>query len=315
MSNNQSSEQQSAAPLAHNALATGHEKLLGHLAMMLFATLIAGSFTLGSMAVPFIESGAINTIRFVLATTVLGVLIFATSSRLGFPDAFWRFILLGLLMGGYFILMFKALEIASPVSTGAVFTLIPLMSAGFGFLVLGQTTRPIVLIALVIAGLGAVWVIFRGDIQALMGFDLGRGELIFFVGCILHAIYGPLVKKLNRGESTLIFTFWTLLASTFWIVLYGFGDVIQTSWSALPNIVWITIGYLAVFTTAGTFFLVQFASMRLPASKVFAYSYLTPSGIIILEGLVGHGWVGISVAAGAVVTILGLIIMGLAPDR
>ena len=63
-----------------------------------------------------------------------------------------------------------------------------------------------------------------------------------------------------------------------------------------------------------TFFLLQFASLRLPASKVLAYGYLTPSIIILLEGLLGHGWVGITVAIGAMVTILGLIVMNLAPD-
>ncbi len=302
-------------PVKTTELATGREKMLGHLAMMLFATLIAGSFTFGSMAMPYIDSGAINTIRFVLATTVLGGLLAITNGKLRLPVAPWRFGLLGLLMGGYFVLMFIALKITSPVSTGAMFTLIPLMSAGFGLLFLSQTTRPIVLVSLMIAGLGAVWVIFRGDLRALIGFDLGRGEMIFFIGCMFHAAYSPLVKRLNRGENVLLFTFWTLVASTFWIMLYGFGDVLATDWKALPDIVWITIGYLAIFTTAGTFYLVQFASMRLPSSKVFAYAYLTPSFIIILEGLLGHGWVGISVALGALVTIAGLIVMAFAPDK
>jgi drug/metabolite transporter (DMT)-like permease len=303
------------SPLVANSLATGREKILGHLAMMLFVTLIAGSFTLGSMAVPHISSGAINTVRFFLATIILGVLVLTVTGKLRIPVAIWRFVVLGLLMGGYFVLMFKALKTASPVSTGAVFTLIPLMSAGFGFVILKQTTRPIVLLALLVAGAGAIWVIFRGDVRALMDFDLGKGEMIFLAGCILHAIYAPLVKKFNRGESNLVFTFWTLLACAFWIVLYGIGDVVEANWTTMPVIVWVTIGYLAVFTTAGTFFLVQFASMRLPVSKVFSYAYLTPSVIIVLEGLAGHGWVGISIATGSMITILGLIIMALAPDQ
>ncbi len=300
---------------ASSQLASGREKLFGHLAMMLFATLIAGSFVLGSMAVPHISSGAINTVRFILATGILGGLILATRGELKAPEAIWRFVILGMLMGGYFVLMFIALETASPVSTGAVFTLIPLMSAGFGFIFLRQVTRFIVLISLVVAGLGAIWVIFRGDFRALVGFDLGKGELIFFFGCVLHAIYGPLVKKFNWGESVIVFTFWTLVASTCWIALYGIGESINTSWQELPMIVWLTIAYLAIFTTAGTFFLLQFALMRVPASKVFAYGYLTPSIIIVLEGLLGHGWAGMSMIIGATVTVTGLIIMAFAPDQ
>ncbi len=314
MSNSSDQKIPAATAVPTNNLATGREKLFGHLAMILFATLIAGSFSLGAMAVPHIASGAINTVRFVFATVVLGAMITISGGGLALPKSAWRFVLLGLLMGGYFIFMFIALNYASPVSTGAVFTLIPLMSAGFGLLVLGQTTRPIVLASLVVAGMGAVWVIFRGDVEALRGFDIGKGETIFFAGCVLHAIYAPLVKRLNRGESVLVFTFWTLVASTVWITLYGFGDVMETNWTGLPPIVWVAVGYLAIFTTAGTFYLVQFASMRLPASKVFGYAYLTPTVIIIIEGLLGHGWVSISIAAGALVTVFGLIIMALAPD-
>ncbi len=300
--------------LHKHVLATGREKLLGHMAMMLFAVLISGSFTLGSMAIPFIEPGAINTVRFLFACVVMGLLVYFAKGKLVIPKAPWRFILLGALMGAYFVLMFMALQTASPVSTAAVFTLIPLMSTGFGYFILSQTTRPVVVISLVIAAIGAVWVIFRGDITALISFDIGYGESIFFVGCMMHAAYSPLVKRLNRGESVMVFTFWTLVASSFWIALYGMGEVVSTNWSELPVIVWVTVAYLAIFTTAGTFFLLQFASLRLPSSKVLAYGYLTPSIIIVLEGLIGHGWVGLPVAFGAMITIIGLIVMNFAPD-
>jgi len=301
-------------PGSPSTLAMGKEKLFGHLAMLLFAVLISGSFTLGSMAVPFIEPGAINTVRFIFACVVMGALIIIAQGKIQFPSSPWRFMLLGALMGGYFVLMFVALQTASPVSTAAVFTLIPLMSAGFGYLILAQTTRPVVIISLIVAGIGAIWVIFRGDINALIGFDVGKGEMIFFIGCMFHAAYSPLVKRFNRGESVMVFTFWTLVATAFWIALYGMGEVISTDWQSLPSIVWITIGYLAVFTTAGTFFLLQFAALRLPASKVLAYGYLTPSIIIMLEGWIGQGWAGLPVAFGALITIIGLIVMNLAPD-
>ena len=54
--------------------------------------------------------------------------------------------------------------------------------------------------------------------------------------------------------------------------------------------------------------------MRLPASKVLAYTYLTPCYIILFEGLLGHGWAGPSVAAGALVTVLGLVVLALSRD-
>ena len=230
------------------------------------------------------------------------------------PRAPWRYGVLGALMAVFFITMFVALQFTDPVSTGAVFTLMPLMSAFFGYFLLKQTPGGLVIASLVFAGLGALWVIFRGDLDAILAFDVGRGELIFAVGVAGHAAYASLVRKFNRGEPVIAFTLWTLLATGLCIALYGFGEIVSTDWAGLPAVVWWAILYLSVFTTAGTFFLLQFAALRLPASKVLAYNYLTPSFIILYEGLLGHGWASPVIAAGALVTVLGLVVLAFASD-
>lgn len=306
----------SEASIDRNSLAiTSQQKTLGHLSMILFAALIAGSFSLGALAAPHIESAALNAVRFFFATLMMGVACVISLRRsIVLPTAPWRFLVLGVPMALYFITMFVALKITDPVSTGAVFTLGPFMAAGFGYLILGQKSGPIVLVSLAIAAAGSIWVIFKGDLNALLGFRLGEGEIIFFFGCMGHAFYAPMVKRLNRGEPVVWFTFWTLAATTMLIATYGVPDILKTDWSALPSIVWIAIAYLAIFTTAITFFLIQFASLRIPASKVLSYVYLTPVIVILLEGFAGHGWSNISVAAGAMVIVMGLAILVFTPD-
>lgn len=296
--------------------ATGRQKLLGHLASLLFALLIAGSFSIGDLAAPFIAPAALNAVRFVIATAlVAGVVLAIARKPITRPTGLWRYGILGALMAAYFILMFVALQIAEPISTGAVFMLVPLMSAGFGWLFLRQATPGIVWLSLLIAACGAVWVIFQGDLDAIVRFQIGRGEAIFFVGCAAHAAYAPLVRKFNKGEPVLHFTLYTLVASTLWIAAIGASDIISTDWTALPAIVWLAVAYLSVFTTAGTFFLIQFASLRLPASKVLSYTYFTPAFVILIEGSIGHGWVGPSILAGALVTAAAMLVMAFAPDQ
>ena len=295
--------------------ATGGEKLKAHAAMLAYAMLIAGSFSLGALAVAEMPGAAVNLIRYALATGVMaGFGIWILKARPSFPKAPWRFLLLGGLMAVYMSTMFKALEFTSPVSTGAVFTLMPLISAGFAWLFMRQVTRPGVLVSLLIAAAGAVWVIFRGDIQAILSFDVGAGELIFFVGVVCHGAYAPLLRRLNRGEQAFDFVLWSIGATFLWLCLPGVPSISTVNVTAMPAIVWIAILYLAVVTTVVTFLLIQFASMRLPAPKVVAYGYLTPSFIILYEGLIGHGWVHMSVIAGALVTACGLLVMGLLPD-
>ena len=68
------------------------------------------------------------------------------------------------------------------------------MAGVFAWFLLRQRTTPRMLLALAIGGAGALWVIFRADLAALLAFDVGRGEVIFFFGCIAHAVwYGAVV--------------------------------------------------------------------------------------------------------------------------
>lgn len=256
----------------------------GHLAMLLFSLLVAGSFSLGSLAANDITPLALNAVRLWIAVVIIGVAVLvSTGVPHGAAKAPWRYIVLAAFFTTYFVLMFEGLKTAPSVSAAAVFTLTPILSAGFGFLLLQQVLTPRIALALSVGACGALWVIFQADLQALLRFEIGRGELIYFVGCISHAIYTPLVRKLNRGETALVSTFGTLVAGAIMLTMVGWGDLRATEWGQLPMIVWITIGYTSVFASAATFTLLQFATLRLPSSKVMAYTYLTPSWVILWE--------------------------------
>jgi drug/metabolite transporter (DMT)-like permease len=297
------------------AAVSSSERWLAHGAMLLFATLIAGSFTTGAMAVPYIHPVPLNAVRFLLAALLMGAVAFgAARNRFSFPPAPWRFAIMGALMAIYFVTMFIALTMTLPVATSAVYTLVPLMTAVTAYFLVGQRSGTVVLLSLLLAGIGAVVVIFRGDLQALRSFDVGRGELVYFIGCVAYAIYTPLLRRFSRGEPSLVQSFWTLLATAICIALWGIPDIAATEWAHLPPIVWWVVLYLAVGPTAICFFLIQFASLRLPAPKVIAYGYLTPAFVILFEALAGHGLPSTAIVAGAGVTVLGLVVLAVVRD-
>lgn len=283
--------------------------------MLAFSALIAGSFTTGALAVPYIHPIPLNAVRFLLAAGLMGVAAFVLARhRFSFPPAPWRFGIMGALLAIYFATMFIALTMTLPVATSAVYTLVPLMTAVTAYFLVGQRSGGAIVVSLLLAGLGAVWVIFHGDIAAILSFDIGRGELIFFIGCFAYAFYPPLLRRFSRGEPSLVQSFWTLSATAVWIALSGIPDIVSTDWLNLPPIVWWVVLYLAVGPTAICFFLIQFASLRLPAPKVIAYGYLTPAFVILFEALAGHGWPSLSIVAGAMVTVLGLMVLAAVKD-
>ncbi|MCA0273299.1 MAG: DMT family transporter [Proteobacteria bacterium] len=287
------------------------EAMRGHLAMLAFSALVAGSFALGAMMANMVDPVAFTALRFALASLLIGIGVLAGGGVVRSDAAApWRYLLMGGLFALYFVLMFEGLKTAPPVSAAAVFTLTPVLAAGFGWLLLRQRMTGRMAAALAIGAAGALWVIFRGDPAALLRLDLGRGEAVYFLGCIAHAAYVPLVRLLNRGERAAVFTFGTLLAGAGILVLAGWGAIRATDWASLPAIVWVTLAYTSAFATAASFVLTQYAALRLPAAKVMAYTYLTPAWVILWQVALGHGMpaggviIGVLAVAGALFLLL-----------
>lgn len=289
---------------------TRRDELVGHGTMLLFSALVAGSFSLGARVANDIDPMALTSLRFILAALLVGALGWFTGQikRESFA-APWRYVLLGGLFGAYFVFMFEGLKTAPPVSTAAVFTLTPIMAAGFGWLVLRQVTTAHMAFALAIGGIGALWVIFRADFSAFLRFEVGQGEIIYFWGAAAHALYIPLARRLNKGEAVFAYTFGILVAGALLVGLAGAPAIGATEWGALPARVWGVLAYLTVFASVMSISLLQIGTMRLKAAKVMAYTYLTPSFVILWEIALGQAAPRALILVGVGLTIVALIIL------
>jgi drug/metabolite transporter (DMT)-like permease len=278
--------------------------------MLVFSGFVAGSFSLGHIVANDIHPMVVTTLRFVVAACIMTTIAVASGKlRWQHFASPWRYAVLGGLMASYFVLMFEGLKTAQPLSMSAVFTLTPAMSAVFAYFLLAQIGTKRIALALIIGAIGALWVIFRADIAAFLAFNVGKGELIFLAGCACHAFYTPLVRRLNRGEPLLAFAALTILGALVVMTILSMPQLLVTDFAALPMIAWITVAYVAIFATAATFFLVQFATMRLPSSKVMAYTYLIPSWVIEWEIALRQQWPPVLIVPGIALTMLALTLL------
>ncbi|MCV6593953.1 MAG: DMT family transporter [Silicimonas sp.] len=283
--------------------------LTGHLAMLAFSALVSFSFTFGNMVAGEIDPGLLTALRFLIAAAVLlGLARFRRTNLAAMIRGFWRWGVIGGLMAAYFITMFEALRLTTALATAAVFTLTPLMAAGFGRLLLGTRSGARVIGALILGGIGALWVIFRADLAALLAFDIGPGERLFVLGALAHAAVPATTRRLapeaTAFEAALGTTFGALLVTA----IYAAPEALAADFTALSAAVWAVAFYLGVVTTAGTFFLLQVAIARIPPAKVMAYTYLVPSWVV-LHGLALGQNVPLSLALGIALTLAALAIL------
>ncbi len=262
----------------------------GHLAMLLFSLIVAGSFSFGKTIANDIDPVALTAVRFVLAAAILGVFLGA-SGRIRTVDYKqpWRFFVLGGLFLFYFVLMFEALKTAAPVSISAIFTIMPLAAALLDRIIFRCTTTWLIWVALLIGAVGALWVVFRGSWAALTSLSVGYGEVLFFIATMLHAIYAVLLPKLRRDEPVYATTLGVSSAAALMLVVLFWPRVSTTNWVDVALYAWVVLLYLAVLATLGTFALITVAAARLPSAKVTAYTFLTPFWVVLIESILGNG--------------------------
>lgn len=282
--------------------------------MLLFSLLVAGSFSFGKQIASDIDPVALTSMRFALSAVILAAILAVTGQfRLAHFRQPLRFVFLGGAFVIYFVFMFEALKTATPVSTSAVFTTLPLLAALLDRAISGRKSRSLVWAALLLGAAGALWVVFRGSLSNLLGMNIGRGELIFFAGTVAHALYAVMVPKLRRGEPVFATTLGMTAAGAIVLSLLFWPRIATTDWSELGLQVWAVLAYLTVFASVATFSLITFAASRLPSAKVTAYTFLTPFWVALIESTLGNSLPTVFVLLGGIPIILALLLLFFEP--
>jgi drug/metabolite transporter (DMT)-like permease len=281
-----------------------------HGCMVLSATLVATSFIVGKAITPFLDPAVLTLIRFFLASLLFAPYVGYRYGR-HLPDwsSLARYGLISGALVGFFWLMFLSLRITNPLNTGVIFTTVPGISGIYSWILLRERLGSHRILALLLAMIGALWVIFEGDVHKLQQLDFNRGDVYFFLGCLLMALYMPLVKLLHRGEPMAVMTLWIMITGCLWLVLFTLGSMPTITWAKVPLSAWLGIAYLAVFTTIITFFISQWATLHLGPTRVMAYSFLYPPLIVLIEWLLYHNLPALHTLFGIVIILPAMIIV------
>lgn len=282
----------------------------GQLATIFATLLVATSFPVAAYIAPQLDSLALTWLRFVMAAILfIPIIHFKYGLRWPGLKSLGRYATVSAALVCFFWGMFEALRHTSTLNTATIFTLTPIIAATVSYFLLGERLGHTKKLALIVGLVGALWVIFRGDPAAALQLDFNRGDLIFLAATAAMGFYGPLVRRLHRGEPMAIMTFWTLVTGAVWLSIIASLRLPTIDWTAIPQGVWIGLGYMAVFTTLITFFIFQWAMSVIGPTKVMSYTYTNPALVVLINLLLGAGappamtWPGIVIAFAATILL------------
>ncbi len=287
-----------------------------HLMMLLHIILVAGSFPVAHAITDALPPVVMMWLRFLFAAMLFIPLLwwhkqfFLPTSR-----ALLRYALLSIPLVAFFWCMFEALRYTSALNTGAIYTIVPAMTAGMAFLINGERTTYSRAFWLTLGTLGAIWIIFRGSPQAIWQLELNYGDWLFLLGCLFMSINGPMIKYFHRGEPMALVTFWMLLLGSVWLLLAMLGSGAEADWHQLDGEVLLGLLYLTLFTTLVTFLLFNLSILKIGVTRAMAYSLLTPLLVLLLGLLVGGDAFEPVILPGALLLLMAMVMIQLDDKR
>jgi len=278
--------------------------------MLLTIILAASSFPVGAAITNDLPPTIMMFIRFLLATILFAPYVFIKNG-LSIPslNKLFVYILISLPLVVFFWAMFESLRYTSVLNTGALYTLVPAITAVYTLFINKEITSKFRSFGLFVGTLGALWIVFRGDYEALLSLKLNYGDYIFILGCLSIGFYNPLIKKFYSGEPMEIMTFWVLFFGAIWLLIASSGTILDINWFGIKANVYGGIFYLALFSTLITFFLLQMSVVIIGATNVAAYSFLTPIFVIIFSISFGMDKFEVVTLPGIFLVILAMLII------
>jgi len=281
-----------------------------HALMVLAAVIVSSSFTVGAAITRGLDPAVLLLVRYLVAVVGLAPLLLRNHGMV-IPPArqLGGFGAISFCTVGFFWCMFAALRSTTALNTSIIFTLVPGISGVYSAIFLGERLGRYRLLALLCGMIGALWVIFRGDLARLLALDVNNGDLLFLAGCFLMAAYTPLVKVVHRQESMVEMTFWVLATGCGWLILLAAPKLAGVEWGVVSLTVWSGIVYLAIFSTIVTFYLTHLATLYLGPTRVMAYSYFYPLFVLLINWGFGKGLPPAVVLPGVAVVTLATVVL------
>ena len=278
--------------------------------MLLASIIVSSSFTVGAAITHGLEPSVLLLVRYVVAVLCLApILLYNHGLKMPTAKQLGGYSLISASTVGFFWCMFEALRYTDALNTSVIFTLVPGISGIYSAVFLKERLGSNRLWALFFGMAGALWVIFRGDLNRLLGLEINYGDLLFLAGCFMMAAYTPLVKRLHQQESMVVMTFWVLATGVVWLLILSFQGLGAVNWQAVEIRVWTGIVYLAVFSTIITFYLTHIATLYLGPTRVMAYSYFYPAFVMVINWGFGRGLPPAIILPGVAVVSLATVVL------
>ena len=242
------------------------------------AALIYGiSFTVAKEVMPaYIKPYGFIVLR-VLGATILFwcVSIFTVKEKIESQDYFRIFLAAIFGASTNMLTFFKGLSLTTPISGSIMMLTTPILVLILSAIILKERITIKKVLGIFIGLIGAFVLIMYG--QSLgAGKDAVMGNFWVFVNAALYSFYLIIVKRLTDKYHPITFVKWLYLMGLLIVIPFGFGELKEINWAAMPTKIYFQTGFIVVFTTFFSYLFNLFALTKLKPTTLSIFIYLQP---------------------------------------
>ena len=278
-----------------------------------FSVIVWGaSFVATKVAVKEVSPVTVVWLRFAIGVVILGL---ATVLRGQFAipvrNDVGYLVLLGFLgITFHQWLQSTGLVTAEATTTAWIVATTPIFMALLGWLVLSERMSWRQGLGILVAILGVLLVVSKGNIGALAGGHFGsRGDLLVMISAPNWAVFSILSRRgLKRYPATRMMFYVMAFGWLFTSVLFIYGGGFD-QWSKLSLDGWLGVGFLGVFCSGLAYIFWYDGLKALPAAQVGAFLYIEPFVTVIVAAIVLKESLLVASLLGGVAILLGVWIV------
>ena len=286
-----------------------------HCSLFLVALIYAATFTIAKEVMPhYIKPMGLITIRVWGAVSLLWVthFLFVKESIFGKKDFLMLLKCAVFGVAANMLLFFKGLAITTPINAAILMVTTPLFVAFFSFFLLNEKVTKLKVIGLCFGVFGAI-LLLLGPSLSFSSSTLW-GDVMVMTNAIIYAYYLIIAKPLLHKYSPLTVIKWTFFFGGLLVIPFGFTELKEVQWQAIPNSIWSAIIFLIIGATYITYVLNAWALRNANATLVGAYIYLQPVLATIIAVSIGKDSLTLPKVLFSLLIFIGVYLVGLPND-
>ena len=286
-----------------------------HGSLFLVALIYAATFSIAKEVMPhYIKPMGLITIRVWGAVSLLWVthFLFVKESIFGKKDFLMLLKCAVFGVAANMLLFFKGLAITTPINAAILMVTTPLFVAFFSFFLLNEKVTKLKVIGLCFGVFGAI-LLLLGPSLSFNSTTLW-GDLMVMTNAIIYAYYLIIAKPLLHKYSPITVIKWTFFFGGLLVIPFGFTELKEVQWQAIPNSIWSAIIFLIIGATFITYVLNAWALRNANATLVGAYIYLQPVLATIIAVSMGKDSLTLPKVLFSLLIFTGVYLVGLPND-